>query len=139
MIKTEAISNLRKKLADSTGFFSQFKHMGASCLELVENRLNLLSVELETQKLRLTAMIIAGMAALFFLGFGILFTMFTLIVIFWDSGYRDVVLGFISIIFLLLGVWFLIVAKQQLDLSAGAFKNTLRELKQDKQALNGDE
>ena len=112
MINTEGIANLRKKLADSDGFFSRFKRIGASVLGLVENRLNLLSVELEAEKLRLISMALAGLASLFFLGLGILLSTITFIVIFWDTAYRDLVLGVFSIVFLILGIWFMIVAKK---------------------------
>lgn len=139
MIKTEAITNLRKKLEDSDGFFSRFKHMGASVLALVENRLNLLSVDLETEKLRLTSMVLAGAAALFFLGFGILFATITLILIFWDSAYRELVLGLISIVFIILGIGFMISAKKQRDLPSSAFRATIHELQKDQRALNNDQ
>jgi len=139
MIKTEAITNLRKKLEDGEGFFSRFKRMGASVLALVENRLDLLSVDLEAEKLRLTAMVLTGAAALFFLGFGILLATITLIVVFWDSAYRELVLGILSGVFIVLGIGFMISAKKQRDMPSSAFKATIHELRKDQQALNDDQ
>jgi uncharacterized membrane protein YqjE len=75
-------------------------------LTIFQTRLELLSNEIEEERLRFAQMLLYGSVALFFFGLSILLLTIFIVVIFWDS-YRLQVLGGFTAIFFVAGllVW----------------------------------
>ena len=73
------------------GSFAALKRLLATAVAIGKTRFELLSVELQEEKLRLLGMLVYAGAALFFLGVGIILLVFFLAVAFWEQ--RLVVTG----------------------------------------------
>lgn len=119
-----------------TGVWSSLKRVVDGLLATVENRVKLISVELQEEKCRLVEAILlaAGMAA-----FGIMtltLITFTLVALFWDSA-RMTVLVALCVVYL--GVTIAMWRALQTRLKGRtAFAGTLDELKKDRSCLGTD-
>lgn len=80
--------------------------MLGTLLTIFQTRLELLSNEIEEERLRIRQMLFYGSIALFFFGLSIMLMTVFIVVLFWDS-YRLSVLGGLTALFLLVGllVW----------------------------------
>lgn len=121
----------RPRLAES------LRGLLGSGLQIVQTRLELLALEVQEEKLRLTGLIINAVLCGLLLGFGIVFLMIFLTVLFWDE-HRLLALGIGTAICLLGGA----IAGFRV---AGAFRGgsqlfsaSLAELRLDREAVGGD-
>lgn len=80
--------------------------MVGTLLAIFQTRLELLSNEIEEERLRIRQMLLYGSIALFFFGLSIMLITVFIVVMFWDS-YRLSVLGGLASLFFLAGllVW----------------------------------
>jgi uncharacterized membrane protein YqjE len=80
--------------------------MMGTLLSIIQTRLELLSNEIEEERLRVRQMLFYGSIALFFFGISIMLVTVFIVVMFWDS-YRLSVLGGLASLFFLAGllVW----------------------------------
>ena len=83
------------------GSFAALKRLLGTAVAIGKTRFELLSVELQEEKLRLLGMLVYAGAALFFLGVGIILLVFFLAVAFWEQ--RLVVFGLATLLFLVVG------------------------------------
>ncbi len=118
------------------GLWSSLKRVLDALLATVENRVELISVELQEEKCRLVEAILlaAGVAA-----FGMMtltLITFTLVALFWDSA-RMTVLVALSVVYLgvTVAAWRALQARLK---SRTAFAGTLDELKKDRSCLGTD-
>lgn len=91
-------------MPQSTGLLESLKRLTGTLLAIVQTRLELLSNEWETERLRVRQMFIHGVVALFFFGLSILLLTMFVVVLFWDS-YRLQVLAVMSALFFVAGLW----------------------------------
>jgi uncharacterized membrane protein YqjE len=87
----------------SGGLLGSLKGAAATLLEAVQTRLEIFFTEIEEEKIRVGQLLLFGVAALFFLGLGIIFTALFLTVLFWET-HRLFVLGTLALLFLLGGM-----------------------------------
>lgn len=106
---------------------------GATLLELLHTRLELLATELEEGKLRLLTVLAWGAAAVLLLCMGLVFLAVFLTVLFWD-GHRLLVLGLMTALFLGAGAVALWLARRPLS-APPLLQASLAELAADREAL----
>ena len=105
-----------------------------SGLATLQTRLELFSVELKEEKLRAGSFLFDTVLAALFIGFGVIFLMAFLTVLFWDS-HRLLALTAFSVLFLTLAgvaVW---QVRTRLRQGSQLFAASLAELQQDRDAL----
>jgi uncharacterized membrane protein YqjE len=116
------------------GLLGSASHLLAVLISAAETRVGLLATELQEERVRLSRLILVGVAALFCLGLGTVLLSVFLVVLYWDSD-RLAVLGLLTGLFLGLGVVNAIV----LAIIARGQKQPLREtvevLAKDRQSL----
>jgi uncharacterized membrane protein YqjE len=75
------------------------KRMAGTLLVIFQARLELLSIEVEVERLNIKQMLLYGSIALFFFGLAILLLTAFVVVVFWDSYRLQVLAGFIGLYF----------------------------------------
>jgi uncharacterized membrane protein YqjE len=121
-------------MTDSIGLMESSKRVVSTLLTIFQTRLELLSNEIEEERLRVRQMLFYGSIALFFFGLSIMLMTVFIVVLFWDS-YRLPVLGGLAALFFLAGllVW------NSLQCAASErsklFSSSLAELDEDRARL----
>jgi uncharacterized membrane protein YqjE len=106
----------------------------ATLLDIFHTRLELLSAELEEEKLRLLKVLAWGAVALMFGGMGFLFLSTFVVVLFWDD-HRLLAVGAVATLSLLACAVAVARVGVHWQASTALLSATLAELKQDGQAL----
>ncbi len=119
---------------EQPGLFGSVKGLAAGGVAIVRTRLELLSTEVAEEKERLLSLLWLGLAALFFIGLGIVFAAVFLTVAFWD-GHRLLVLSMLTVLFLGVGFTALSVALKQSRNGSKLFAASLAELSKDQDHL----
>ena len=105
-----------------------------SGLATLQTRLELFAVELKEEKLRAGSFLFDTVLAALFIGFGFVFLLAFLTVLFWDS-HRLLALGLATTGLLLAGVWAATRAATRLRAGSRLFASSLAELAQDRDSL----
>lgn len=116
------------------GLFAALKNIAATLLATGRTRLELLSNEIEEQKLRVIRMLLMAQAMLFCFAIGILLSVALLALLFWEHS--TLVVGGCAVFFLLAGVGFcraLFGVTQSKQ--AAVFSASLAELEEDLRQL----
>lgn len=116
--------------ASHGGLYESIKGLGATGVAILRTRLELLSTELAEEKERLLTQMLLGLAALFFVGLGIIFGAMFLTVALWES-HRLLALGVLTVLFLGLGVAALVSAAKFSRAQSKLFSASLAELSKD--------
>jgi uncharacterized membrane protein YqjE len=116
------------------GLFASLKGLFGTSLALVQNRLQLLGVELAEERLRLLSLVTYGAVAFICLSAGLVFLAVFLTVLFWES-HRLLALGVFSALFLGAGIATLLMALSYARAGSTLFKASLAELAKDSEAL----
>lgn len=116
------------------GLFDSVKGLAASSVAIVRTRLELLSTEVAEEKERFLSLLWLGMAALFFIGLGIIFAALLLTVALWEN-HRLLVLAILTLLFLGLGLAALSMALKQARSDSRLFSASLAELSKDQDHL----
>lgn len=118
-------------MSDSTGLMESLKRMVDTLLFIVQTRLELLSNELEEERVRSGLLLLYGAIALFFFGMSILLLTVLIVVAFWDNHILFVISGLVAL-FVIAGLvsWlaFRKVARKRFRL----FSSSLEELAEDR-------
>jgi uncharacterized membrane protein YqjE len=116
------------------GVLASLRRLGATLVEVLHTRAELLARELERERVRITRLLLLGIVALFFLALGaITFTIF-IVVLFWDSQ-RLVAIGFLTVLYFALAIGFAMLAKRDAAQSAKPFTSTVAQLKKDREVF----
>jgi uncharacterized membrane protein YqjE len=122
-----------ERAANSFGIFGSIRRLGGTAVAVLQNRLELMAIELKEEKGRAMSMAIWG-ASLIFLGFmTIVALMFTLTFLFWEQ--RIAVMGGFCGLFLVgaLTAFFMLKSK----LKTPPFAETIAQLRKDRDWLQG--
>lgn len=84
----------------TVGLFNSIKSLGAAALAILHTRLELLAVELKEGGIRLGELALIGALAWFSFCLASLLIIFFIIVGFWDTPYRLLVVGLIGVFFI---------------------------------------
>lgn len=110
------------------------RRLGASLLTLGRVRLELLAIEAQEEKERVTSLLVWAVFAALLAGFGVLMLLVLVIVALWDT-YRLAALGGAAVV-LLAGAGFAVVRlKQMLATPSSLFSASIAELREDADAL----
>ena len=108
----------------------------ATWVELLKTRLDLFSVELQEERERIQQILVLAVAALVCLVFGVLLVTLFVVVVFWDTEYRLVVLGGFALLYLASGVAAGLIARHKSRSKPRIFSATLNELTKDVNRLS---
>lgn len=121
-------------MAESIGLLASLKRLACTLLATAQTRLELLSNEIEAERLCIKQMLLYGSVALFFFGLAIMLVTVFIVVLFWDS-HRLLVLGSLAALFFAIGIllWNVLcrVAREKSKL----FSTSLSELAKDQDRL----
>jgi uncharacterized membrane protein YqjE len=90
-------------MSESTGLMESLKRLAGTMLAIFQTRLELLSNEMEEERLRIEQMLLYGSVALFFFGLAVMLLTAFFVVLFWDS-HRLLVLGGFAALFFVAGL-----------------------------------
>jgi len=123
-----------KTPGSSRGLLESLTTLVATLVAIAHTRLGLLSADLEEDREHLFSLLVLALAALFFLGVGVVLATILLVVAFWDT-HRLLVLGTFAGFFLVAGMaawWFAMYKARK---KPRLFSASLSELLKDRQQL----
>ena len=121
-------------IASATGLFASLRNFAATLTAVVQTRLELLTNEVEEEKLRFGQLLLFGSIALFFLAVGSVFLAIFVTVLLWDS-HRLLVLGGFAVLFFSLGGTGVVMFRARASAGSKLFSASLAELAKDRQQL----
>jgi uncharacterized membrane protein YqjE len=128
-------------MADSSsrgGLYASLRGLAATGLALLQNRLELLAVEIQEEKARTVGLIAYSIATVLLLGAGAIFLAVFITVLLWDSN-RLLALGVFSTLFLGGGLICLLAVRRLAATPSSLFVGSLAELAKDRAAASPDD
>ena len=116
------------------GLFDSLKVLTATLIAIAHTRLELLSTELEEERLRLSSMLVWTLVALFCAGLGVVLATLFVVLVLWDS-YRLLALGIPAILFILGAALAWLVVRGKARAKPRLFAASLTELSKDREEL----
>lgn len=113
---------------------ASLKRLAGTMLAILQTRLELLSNEMEEERLRIEQMLLFGSIALFFFGLAIMILTVLVVVLFWDS-HRMLVLGSFAALFFVAGLLALNALRRVAREKCKLFSVSLDELANDRERL----
>ncbi len=110
------------------------RHLAAHALELARLRLELLAVEIAEERARIARLLVVGLFAFFFVGFGLIALAVLLTVMLWDTQ-RLLPLAVLTAFFLGAGLMCALLLLRALLRGSSLFAASLTELSADTAAL----
>ena len=117
------------------GLLASVRRLAASLAAALHTRIELLSKELERERVRITRLLIYGVAALFFISLGAIALTIFIIVLFWDT-HRVLAAGCITAVYFALALGIALFAKREMARSTKPFASTIAQLKKDREQLS---
>ena len=120
--------------AAGKGLLESLTNFAATLVAVVHTRLDLLSTDLEEERAHVFSLLALGLAALFFIGIGVVLATILLVAAFWDT-HRVLVLLLLAGSFLAAGLVAVAVAIHKMRTKPKLFSASLSELYKDRQQL----
>jgi len=117
------------------GILASLRRIGRTGVAVVQNRVELLSVELEEQKVRVVRLLVLAGAAIFLGNTALLTVSATIVVIVGDAARVPVLIG-LSVVYAALALWAFLALRKELRSAPAPFQETVSELKKDAEWLN---
>jgi len=121
-------------MSESTGLMESLKRLADTLLAIFKTRLELLSNEMEEERLRVEQILLYGSVALFFFGLAIMLLTVFIVVLFWDS-HRLQVLGGLAALFFVAGLLVWNALRRVARKKSRLFSASLAELADDRDQL----
>jgi len=121
-------------MSESGGLLESLKRMTGTLLAIFQTRLELLSNEVEEERLRIGQMLLYGSVALFFFGLAIMLLTIFIVAVFWDS-YRLLVLGGFVMLYFVAGLLLWNALRRVSREKSRLFSASLAELDEDRDRL----
>lgn len=121
-------------MSESSGLLESLQRMVGTLIAIGQSRLELLSNEMEEERLRVEQMLLYCSIALFFFGLSIMLLTVFIVVLFWDS-HRLLILGGLSALFALAGLMVWGVLRRVARSRTKLFSASLAELSNDQDSL----
>lgn len=118
-----------------TGLLDSVQRLAVTVVEILHTRVDIVATEFEEERERIRELILFGLMALFFAGFGFLLLTLFLIVLFWDT-HRLLAVGGFTALYLGLGIFAAATLKRRLKTRPRLFAATLAELSKDRERLS---
>lgn len=122
--------------AAPSGLREGIRAIAASLLDLASTRLELASVEIEEERLRLASLMLCAVAALFFLALGIVLASLLVVLLCWN-GPREWALGSLALLHLSLGSFAAWEWHRQRRSKPPLLGATIAEFRRDRAAIGG--
>ena len=119
---------------ESRGLLESLSTLAATLVAIAHTRLDLLSADVEEDRAHVLSLLVLALAALFFIGVGVVLAAILLVVAFWDS-HRLLALGSLAGFFLAAGVGAWAYALHKARTKPRLFAASLSELLKDRQQL----
>ena len=116
------------------GLFDSLKVLAATLIAIAHTRLELLSTELEEERVRLSSMLVWTLVALFCAGLGVVLATLFVVLALWDT-HRLLALGIPAILFLLGAALAWLVVRGKARAKPRLFAASLTELSKDRKEL----
>lgn len=123
-----------KTPGESKGLLESLSALAASLVAIAHTRLDLLSTDVEEDRAHVLSLLVLALAALFFLGIGVVLAAIVLAVAFWDT-HRLLALGSLAGFFLAAGMAAGLFALRKARAKPRLFATSLSELLKDRQQL----
>ena len=123
-----------KDPASEGGLIESIRKLAITLVGVLQTRLEIFSTELDEAKLQLGQLLLLGLVTVFCLGLGVVLLTVFFVVLFWDS-YRLPVLGVMSGLFLVLGIFAALALRAKSAENTRMFSSTLAELSKDREQL----
>lgn len=117
------------------GLLDSLRRLALTLIEILHTRVDIVATEFEEERERIRELVLYGLMALFFAGFGFLLLTLFLIVLFWDT-HRLIAVGGFTMLYLGLGAFAAATLKRRLKTRPRLFATTLAELSKDRERLN---
>jgi uncharacterized membrane protein YqjE len=117
-------------MSQSAGLMASVKRLAGTLLAIFQTRLELLSNELEEERLRVRQMVLYGSVALFLFAMTTMLMTVFIVVLFWDS-YRLQALAGLTLLFLVAGLLVLNALRRAAGERSKLFSASLAELSDD--------
>ncbi len=118
----------------SSGFFKNLSGLGDSLLGALQERIELVSVELQEEKYRLVRLIIWGGAAVFAGVMTLSFATLTLVYLLWDTA-RLAALGGFALLYGCVLAWVIVMLRRQFTHQPKPFEATIDSLSEDRACI----
>lgn len=118
----------------SGGLLASLRRLASAFVATLHSRAELLSHEIERERIRVTRLLLLGVAALFFLALGAITATVFVIVLFWESQ-RLVVIGFLALLYLGIAGGLALYMKSEAGRAARPFAATVEQLRKDREAF----
>ena len=115
--------------ASGTGLFAALKNTAATLVGMLQTRLELVSNEIQIEKLRLLRQLALFLAVIFFGGLGLLLAVVLTTLLFWEQ--RIVLVAVFTALFLGLAGFFYAALRRSTALSEAVLTTSLSELQKD--------
>lgn len=115
--------------ASGTGLFAALKNTAATLVGMLQTRLELVSNEIQIEKLRLLRQLALFLAVIFFGGLGLLLAVVLTTLLFWEQ--RIVLVAVFTALFLGLAGFFYAALRHSTALSEAVLTTSLSELQKD--------
>lgn len=122
----------------SGGVLASLRRLGSALVATLHSRIELLSHEIERERIRVTRLLLLGIAALFFLALGAITLTIFVVVLFWDSQ-RLVAIGFLTVVYLGLAAAIALYVKKEAARAAHPFAGTVEQLRKDREMFSRSE
>jgi len=122
----------------SGGLFSSLRNLAGTVITIVQTRLEILSGELEEEKIRFLQLVVLVAAALVCTALGIVLLTFLIVILFWDT-YRLLTLGLLTVFFLTAGGILAFIVRNKIRMAPKMFLASVLELTKDREHLTSHE
>lgn len=116
------------------GILESLRRLGRTGVAALQNRLELFSVELEEQKVRVVRLLVLAGAAIFLGNTALLTISATIVVVVGESARVPVLIG-LSLLYLAAAIWAVLALRKELRSAPPPFRETISELKKDTEWL----
>jgi uncharacterized membrane protein YqjE len=119
---------------ESSGLLGSLRRLLDRGLGLAQNRLELLSLELQEEKHRLVELLVLTFTVVALGLMALILISFTIVVLFWESG-RLAVLIVMTLLYIAATVWLFYKLRVQMRTGRQPLRDSLEELKKDRECL----
>jgi uncharacterized membrane protein YqjE len=114
---------------------SSIKNLAATGASIAQNRLELLSVDVQIARSKFISLLVMIVCALFFLFFGLVMLSLLIVIYSWESD-RMLALGLLTITFITIGLILAILIMRSLRTMPKLFEASIAELAKDREELS---
>ena len=114
---------------------SSIKHLASTGVSIAQTRLELLSVDVQIARNKFISLLVMIVSALFFLFFGLVMLALLIVIYSWESD-RMLALGWLTGVFISIGLILALIIMQSLRTMPKLFEASITELAKDAQELS---